>query len=45
MGTLTSWNSLGHSRPVTGILYLYFYPKNIFNGLNICLDLPPLKEV
>ena len=23
LGTLTSWNSLGHSRPVTGLLYLY----------------------
>jgi hypothetical protein len=22
MGTLTSWNPLGHSRPVTGLLYL-----------------------
>jgi hypothetical protein len=24
MGNLTSWNHLGHSRPVTGLLYLYF---------------------
>jgi len=24
-GTLTSWNPLGLSRPVTGLLYLYFY--------------------
>jgi hypothetical protein len=23
--TLTSWNPLGHSRPVTGLLYLYLY--------------------
>jgi len=23
VGTLTSWNPLGHSRPVTGLLYLY----------------------
>jgi len=22
LGTLTSWNPLGHSRPVTGLLYL-----------------------
>jgi len=22
MGTLTFWNPLGHSRPVTGLLYL-----------------------
>ena len=24
LGTLTSWNPLGHSRPVTGLLYLYY---------------------
>jgi len=23
LGTLTYWNPLGHSRPVTGLLYLY----------------------
>jgi len=23
LGTLTSWNPLGHSLPVTGLLYLY----------------------
>ena len=23
LGTLTSWNPLGHSRPVTGLVYLY----------------------
>jgi len=23
LGTLTSWNLLGHSRPVTGLLYLH----------------------
>ena len=23
LGTLTSWNPLGHSKPVTGLLYLY----------------------
>ena len=22
---LTSWNNLGHSRPVTGVIYLYYY--------------------
>jgi len=22
MGTITSWNPLGHSRPVTGLLYI-----------------------
>ena len=26
LGTLTSWNPLGHSRPVTGLLYLYLLP-------------------
>jgi hypothetical protein len=27
LGTLTSWNPLGHSRPVTGLLYLlHMYP-------------------
>ena len=25
LGTLTSWNPLGHSMPVTGLLYLYIY--------------------
>jgi hypothetical protein len=25
LGTLTSWNPVGHSRPVTGLLYLYLY--------------------
>jgi len=34
LGTLTSWNPLGHFRPVTGLLYLYFLPfyvlRNIF---------------
>jgi len=25
METVTSWNPLGHSRPVTGLLYLYLY--------------------
>jgi len=26
LGALTSWNPLGHSRPVTGLLYLYLLP-------------------
>ena len=25
LGTLTSWNPLGHSRPVTGMLYIYIH--------------------
>ena len=25
LGALTSWNPLGHCRPVTGLLYLYLY--------------------
>ena len=31
MGTLTSWNLLGHSSPVTGLLYLYLYLYFNFN--------------
>jgi len=27
LGTLTSWNTLGHSRPVTGLIYLLKTPK------------------
>ena len=29
LGTSTSWNPLGHSRPVTGLLYLYLYHLNL----------------
>jgi hypothetical protein len=29
LGILTSWNPLGHSRPVTGLLYLYLIPKSV----------------
>jgi hypothetical protein len=29
LGTLTSWNPLGHSRTVTGLLYLYLYLRLI----------------
>jgi hypothetical protein len=29
LGTLTSWNPLGHSRPVTGLLYLLQF-QNIY---------------
>ena len=33
LGTLTSWNPLGHSRPVTGLIYLFiirsFAPRRI----------------
>ena len=29
LGTLTSWNPLGHSRPVMGLLYLYLYLLSI----------------
>jgi hypothetical protein len=28
LGTLTSWNPLGHSRPVTGLLYLNFLERS-----------------
>jgi len=43
LGTLTSWNPLGHSKPVTGLLYLYLTgsPSNLatqelseFGGFN-----------
>jgi hypothetical protein len=34
LGTLISWNPLGHSRPVTGLLYLcYYYCYFIFHDL------------
>jgi len=29
LGTLTSWNPLGLSRPVTGMLYLYLYLQTL----------------
>ena len=33
LGTLTSWNPLGHSRPVTGLLYLtLILPSNLLIG-------------
>ena len=39
MGTLTSWNPLGHSRPVTGLLYLlqkkYGVVSNFENTIHI----------
>jgi len=28
LGTLTSWNPLGHSRPVTGLLYVLYFTSN-----------------
>ena len=36
MGTLTFWNPLGLSRPVTGLLYL-FYLYHIYIYLAICV--------
>jgi len=38
MGTLTSWNSLGPSEPVAGLLYLYLYllPYKIPLAANEC---------
>ena len=40
LGTLTSWNPLGHSRPVTGLLYLYLYQPQVrreeYSGDIIC---------
>ena len=38
LGTLTSWNPLGHSRPVTGLLYLYiFHPGTGISVVKIVL--------
>ena len=34
LGTLTSWNPLGHSRPVTGLLYLFTPPTPKLLGNN-----------
>jgi len=35
-GTLTSWNPLGHSRPVTGLLYLLLF-SFIFCPISCCV--------
>ena len=47
LGTLTFWNPLGHSRPVTGLIYLYLLPQNIhicsivfWSVLNLDVELP-----
>ena len=32
LGTLTSWNPLGHTRPVSGLLYLYWWLLTIWHG-------------
>jgi hypothetical protein len=37
LGTLTSWKPVGHSRPVTGLLYLYLY-------LTICDNVDRITE-
>jgi hypothetical protein len=37
LGTLTSWNPLGHSRSVTGLLYLYLY---LYHKLLVFLSSP-----
>ena len=38
LGTLTSWNPLGHSRPVTGLLniYIYIYICSKSSSSNLC---------
>jgi hypothetical protein len=42
LGTLTSWNPLGHSRSVTGLLYLAFHKevkkkkKSGVGGIKMC---------
>jgi hypothetical protein len=35
LGTLTSLNPLSHSRPVTGLLYLYLLPIYIFDYISL----------
>ena len=35
LGTLTSWHPLGHSRPVTGLLYLHHYLSIAFTDILI----------
>ena len=38
LGTLTSWNPLGHSRPVTGLLYLFtmgIIPNKLLKSLKL----------
>jgi hypothetical protein len=41
LGTLTSWNPLGHSRPLTGLLYLY-----LLKYVHVYLQLtPPCKTL
>ena len=51
MGTLTSWNPLGHSRPVTGLLYLYLYfswnvewPHDVWGTLYLAYGFMPLAD-
>ena len=53
LGTLTSWNPLGHSRPVTGLLYLYYYYyyyyyyllQLSFHSVALVLKLVQTKEI
>ena len=34
-GNLNSWNPLGHSRPVTGLLYLYLLCEQLFKVFQV----------
>jgi len=43
LGTLTSWKPLGHSRPVTGLIYLYLYL--CLNGSGSLAIVPPLALI
>ena len=41
LGTLTSWNPLGHSEPVTGLLYLFrtqHFPHSTYLHIYIYID-------
>jgi len=35
LGALTSWNPLGHSRPVMGLLYLYLFSVRVLTPLTV----------
>ena len=51
MGTLTSWNPPGHSRPVTGLLYLYLFTLilkfcgQVISWINCCKNEDVLRRV
>jgi len=44
LGILTSWNPLGHSRPGTGLLYLYLNSKGNCSHLKIIQKIPEQRN-